>query len=255
VLTPRFLPGFDVTVDYYDINVSNVITAATAQQIVNLCYDEGQFCNLFTRNGSTTGPKGETPGQILQGSLIQAGLNFAALKRRGIDVQVNYNHSLSADSRLSVRAYYTHQLKNSNYTDPTRPTFETRLLDQLGDPIDEVVFNADLTVNKFTLGYGAHYIGPMLTTAYANIFPINGQPPLNEDIISIQHYPSVIYHDIRLSVQLGSTETNRKGFEWFIGVDNMFDKHPPLGSSAVGSGSAIYDVLGRTYFTGVRTTF
>ena len=255
VITPRFLKGFDLTVDYFDINVQNVISAATAQQIVNLCYDEGQFCNLFQRN--TTGAtlaSGEVPGQIINGSLIQAGLNFASLKRRGIDVQLNYNRKWG-DVGLSVRGYYTHLLKDSNYTDPTRPNFETRLLGQLGDPEDEMSFNADLTVKQFTIGYGAHYIGPMLTTAYANIFPINGNPPLNADIISIQKYPSVLYHDIRLSVQIGATTEQRRGFQWFVGIDNFTNKIPPLGSSATGSGSAIYDVMGRTFFTGFRATF
>jgi outer membrane receptor protein involved in Fe transport len=256
VLTPRWIPGFDVTIDYFDINVQNVITAATAQQIVNLCYDNGQFCNLFSRNTSgATLASGEVPGQIIQGSLIQAGLNFASLKRRGIDVQLNYNHSLSADTSLSVRAYYTHTMKDSNFTDPTRPNFESVILGQLGDPKDELKFNADLTVGKFTVGYGAHYIGPMLTTAYANLFPLNGLPPLNADAIDITSYPSVLYHDIRFSVQLGSTKTTRKGFEWFFGIDNFTDLHPPLGSTATGAGSAIYDVMGRTFFSGIRATF
>ena len=255
VITPRFLPGFDATIDYFDINVHNVITAASAQTIVNLCYDTGQFCNLFQRNGAGTGPKGEVPGQILQGSLIQAGLNFASLQRRGIDVQVTYNHKFNAETRLNVRAYYTHQLKNSNYTNPTNALFESRLLDQLGDPQDEVVMNADLTVGRFTFGYGAHYIGKMLNTAYANIFSINGAPPANADAVDILYFPAVLYHNVRVAVQLGSTTTDRKGFEWFFGVDNIADKHPPLGSSAVGSGSAIYDIRGRTYFSGIRATF
>jgi outer membrane receptor protein involved in Fe transport len=255
VITPRFLPGFDATIDYYDIVVHNVISAASAQTIVNLCYDTGQFCNLFQRNGSGTGPKGEVPGQILQGSLIQSGLNFAALKRRGIDVQVTYNHKFNADTRLNLRAYYTHQLRNSNFTNPTDALFESRLLDQLGDPKDEAVLNADLTVGKFTFGYGAHYVGKMLNTAYANIYSINGNPPANADAVDILYFPNVLYHNVRFSVQLGSTAENRKGFQWFFGVDNLADKHPPLGSSAVGSGSAIYDIRGRTYFSGFRATF
>jgi outer membrane receptor protein involved in Fe transport len=255
VFTPRFLPGFAATVDYFDINVKNVISAASAQQIVNLCYDEGQFCNLFQRNGAATGPKGEAPGQILQGSLIQSGLNFASLKRRGIDVEVTYDHRIATDTRLSVRAYYTHQLRNSNFTDPTRPSFETRLLDQLGDPKDEMVLNADLTLGRVTFGYGAHYIGKMLNAVYANLFPINGQPPQNQDALDINYFPAVLYHNVRFSVQLGSTASNHKGFEWFFGIDNLADKHPPLGSAATGAGSAIYDIRGRTYFSGIRATF
>lgn len=256
VVTPRFLPGFDLTVDYFDIDVSNVITAASAQQIVDLCYDNRQFCDLFQRyTGTGVGPNGEVPGQILQGSLLQSSLNFASLKRRGIDVQVNYNHRIAGDVRLNLRGYYTHQLKNSNYTDPTRPNYETRLLNQLGDPKDEFTTNADLTMGKLTVGYGLHYIGPMLTTAYANIYSINGNPPQNEDVISIRNYPDVFYHNIRASVQIGATTENRKGMEWFVGIDNLTDRKPPLGATGTGAGSAIYDILGRSFFTGVRATF
>ena len=35
VVTPSFLPGFSLSVDYYNIKVKNVITAPTPQAIVN----------------------------------------------------------------------------------------------------------------------------------------------------------------------------------------------------------------------------
>ena len=256
VLTPRFIPGFDVTVDYFDINVKNVISAASAQTIVDLCYDHNEFCNLFQRyTGAGPGPNGEVQGQILQQSLIQAGLNFASLKRRGIDVQLNYNHAIGQNAGLSIRGYYSHQFENSDFTDPTDPTYETRNLDQLGDPKDEFTANADLTLGKYTIGYGMHYIGPQLTTAYDNLYPINGEPALNPDVISITHYPEVLYHNVRFAVQLGSTQSDRKGFEFFFGVDNFTNKKPPLGLSGTGDGSGIYEVLGRQYYSGIRMTF
>lgn len=256
VITPRFLPGFDVTVDYFDINVKNVIESASAQDIVDLCYDHGEFCNLFQRyTGTGTGPNGEVPGQILQGSLIQAGLNFASLRRRGLDVQLNYNHSIGNNASLNVRGYYTHQFENSDFTDPNDPTYETRNLNQLGDPKDEFVGNADLTLGKFTVGYGLHYIGPQLTTAYANLYPINGEPAQNPDVISITRYPAVLYHNVRFAVQLGSTASNRRGFEFFFGIDNFTNKNPPLGLTGTGDGSGIYEVLGRQYYSGIRLTF
>jgi outer membrane receptor protein involved in Fe transport len=53
IIQPRFIPGFSLTVDYYDIKVKNIIAAASAQQIVNGCYDQptldNQFCRLFQR--------------------------------------------------------------------------------------------------------------------------------------------------------------------------------------------------------------
>ncbi|USR01916.1 hypothetical protein [Sphingomonas aerolata] len=165
---------------------------------------------------------------------------------------------------FSIRARPTARLKTASLvsvgvlalcTDPTRPDFETRILGQLGDPKDEFTFNADLTLGQFTVGYGAHYIGPMFTTAYANLYPINGNPAQNVDVNDIRRYPDVVYHNVRASVQLGSDTTNRKGMEWFVGIDNLGNRKPPLGTTATGAGSAIYEVIGRSFFTGVRATF
>src|SRR5262249_4583813 len=55
VFQPSFIPDFSLSVDYYDIQVDKVITAPTAQQILNACYDSptlaNQFCGLFQRVG------------------------------------------------------------------------------------------------------------------------------------------------------------------------------------------------------------
>ncbi|MEG8020325.1 TonB-dependent receptor domain-containing protein [Sphingomonas aerolata] len=39
LLQPRFIPGLTLSVDYYNIKVNNVITAPSAQGIINSCYD------------------------------------------------------------------------------------------------------------------------------------------------------------------------------------------------------------------------
>ena len=36
---PQFLPGFALSIDYYDIEVSNLIAPPSAQAILNACYD------------------------------------------------------------------------------------------------------------------------------------------------------------------------------------------------------------------------
>ena len=260
VIQPRFLPGFAVTVDYYDIKVKSVINSPSAQLIANSCYDlpdpNNQFCALFQRAGANGGPDNEAPGEILTGSLVATPLNFASLKRRGIDVQATYAHAISDNAALSARVYYTHQLKNSNYLDPTQPDFENRILSELGDPKDEVVFNIDATFNeRYKIGYGAHYIGQMLTSTYENFYSLQGRPPQNADAFDIRKYPSVIYHNVRASFLIGGDGSANTGLEWFAGIDNFTNKKPPLGSTATGDGSAIYQALGRTYFTGFRARF
>lgn len=259
VVQPRWVPGLAITVDYYDIEVNDVIASPTAQQIVNQCYDlpslDNQFCALFQRfEGPGTGPNGEVPGEILVQSLIQGPVNFAKRQRRGIDADVSYRHQFNDNTFVNARLYYTHVLKASNFTDPSTPDFEDRILSELGDPKDELVFDVDFTFDDITVGYGAHYIGPMVVGAWENYNPLNGEGPLNADAYNITEFPDVLYHDLRVAWQLGGVEGNRP-FEFYFGVDNVFDKKPPLTATGLTSGSAIYDVWGRRFYTGFRANF
>ena len=268
VVTPRWIPGLSVSVDYYDIKVKNVIVSLSAQQIVNNCYDapslSNPFCPLFTRfRGPGTGPLGELPGQILGNSLISAGVNFAKRIRRGIDTQASYRARLSSKVLLDTNLIYVHALKSSNYQNPALPKFEDRILSELGDPKDEARLDADLKVGNVTFGYRVHYIGPMVINgaAFEDFFPLPGActaagcPPNNADFADIKMNPAITYHDLRFQWDTGPVFNRAKNLQIYVGVDNVFDKHPPLGNTALGSGSAIYDVYGRFYYGGIKARF
>jgi outer membrane receptor protein involved in Fe transport len=271
VAQPRFLPGLALSVDYYNIRVSNVIVALTAQQIANNCVDQPDtnniFCSLFQRYlGAGPGPLGEVTGQIKGNTLVQAGVNFAARVRRGIDVNLAYRLDLGHDVRLNTNLIYTHGLQNSNFENPALPKFENRILSELGDPTDEFRWDVDINYREFTFGYRMHYIGPMFTSAYENFNALQsactaaGCPPLNLDAIEPRTYPAVFYHDIRMEWNL-----NRQ-FQFYMGVDNVLDTHPPYGISGTGSPTAdsanranataaIYDAFGRKVYAGFRARF
>lgn len=259
VFQPRWVPGLSLTVDYYDIKVSDVIVNVGAQTIVDQCYDlpdlNNQFCAQFDRNpGPGTGPNGERPGEILAGTLIEGPLNFARRVRRGIDVDVSYRGQISDNAALRTRLYYTHVLKASNFTDPTDPTFEDVVRGELGDPKNEASFSADLTLGKVTLGYGARYIGEMYLGSYEDYFPLNGLDPQNPDGYPQRTFPDVVYHDLRAAVQVDDVAGSRTG-EFYFGVDNVLDKKPPLSATGLTGGSAIYDVWGRRFYAGFRFDF
>lgn len=255
VFEPSFLPGFSFTVDYYNIKVNDVIASPTAQQIVNSCYDlpdlNNQFCALFTRNGATTNAQGDAPGVIVTQSLQQTPLNFASRVRKGLDFEAKYRATFGENNAISTRLIYSHQLKNSNFQDPTNPNFENRILDELGDPTDEFRWNVDVKLDRFTLGYEMRYIGPMLTSTYEDFFSLQGRPAQNPDWADIMTYPAVLYHDIRFDMEVGE----KRNFNFYFGIDNFTDKEPPLGSTATGAGSAIYNIRGRTFYAGVRAKF
>ncbi|MBT2133030.1 TonB-dependent receptor [Croceibacterium sp. LX-88] len=259
VIQPGFVPGLSLTVDYYDIAVNGVITSLTAQQIVNGCYDQptmdNPLCAVFQRyRGTGAGPFGEVAGQVLGNSLNSAPFNFARRVRRGIDFDLTYVTSFTDDARLKTRFLYSHQLKSSNFQNPTDSKFENRLLGELGDPQDEFRWNVDVSSGPFTLGYQMSYIGPMWVNYFEDFNSLQGRPPQDADYADIQKYQAVFYHDIRVDIEVAKG-VGGGDLKYYLGVDNFLNTRPPLGSTATGAGSAIYDFRGRTFYTGFKATF
>lgn len=254
VFTPTFLPGFSLTVDYYDIKVKNVITSISAQTVANTCYDlpdlNNQFCSLFERfRGPGFGPNDEVPGQILDANAEIIPLNFAARTVRGVDVEAAYRYSFGENSAIGTRLIYTHLFERSNFENPSTPDFENRILGELGDPQDEFRWNVDLKVDAFKLGYTMQYIGPQVLNLFEDINALQDRDPQNADFADIAEYPAVFYHDVRMGYELDN------GFEFTLGVDNILNTNPPLDLTGIGGGSAIYRVRGRNFFAGFRARF
>lgn len=252
VLTPRFVPGLSISADYYDITVNSVISTVGAQTIVNQCYDsptlQNPFCDAFQRAGAGGGPRGEQQFRILEGSLFSGALNFASLKVRGVDTEVAYRKKFSWGT-ASLRGTWTHVLTNRSFLNPTNPNLANSFLRELADPQDEVNVNASIKAGKYTLGYQVRYIGKQYINTYEDYNSINGQPPQNADFADQIFYPAVYYHDVRLGIDV----TER--FNFYMGIDNMFNRLPPFGLTGVGGGSGIFDNKGRNFYAGVIAKF
>jgi outer membrane receptor protein involved in Fe transport len=266
VFQPSFVPGLSLSVDYYDIEVTGVIVSLTAQAIANGCYDQpdlnNPLCAVFTRwRGPGVSPLGFQPGQILENSLVSAPVNFAKRVRRGVDVNLSYRTQLSSNVKFDTSLIYVHGLQSSNFENPSLPAFENRILGELGDPVDELRLDADLTVGDFNFGYRMRYIGPMFVNAFEDFSELPsacttaGCPPVNLDYSDIRKFSRVFYHDVRFSWDLTNLGGIGNSFQFYAGVDNLLDRKPPLGSTATGAGSAIYDVRGRSVYAGVRARF
>lgn len=250
VVQPSFVPGLSIAVDYFDITVNDVITAPTAQQIVNACYDaadlDNQFCGLFQRNA---GSAAQDPYRIVEGSLQSTLLNYAKLTARGIDVDGAYRRNLDGIGLLNLRMTYTHMLERNEYLDPSDPERANRILGELGDPQDAFNFNASIKVGKVTIGSQLRYIGKMVLNTYEDYFSVQGRPPENPDYGPRIYYPSVWYQDFRIAMDVG------RRFNAYLGIDNAFNRQPPFSLTGTGEGSGIYDVRGRFIYAGFRANF
>jgi outer membrane receptor protein involved in Fe transport len=258
VLTPRFAPGLSLSVDYYNIKVSRVISSVDAQTVLNNCYDaatlNNPFCSLFQRAGATGGPRGEIPFQILEGTLLESSLNFAKLKARGIDAELAYRHTFGKVT-ANVRANWTHVLQRDDFLDPTDPNYADQVLGEVGDPKNRIVANMDAKIGKVTFGYQVRWIGKMAFGQVENTVSVQGRPPENLDYADAKGYGNVFYHDIRVDYDM----TNR--FSLYGGVDNLTDRYPPWGGTGIGTGfdntgvTGLYDNRGRYFYVGVQAKF
>ncbi len=81
VYSPSYVPGLDISVDWYRISISNVITAISAGYVLDQCYTEANtaYCDQFTRNAD---------GQVV--TLNRGNTNLGKMQTEGYNIGVNY---------------------------------------------------------------------------------------------------------------------------------------------------------------------
>jgi outer membrane receptor protein involved in Fe transport len=246
------VPALLLSADYYDIEVNNVIQSVDAQTTVDQCYDlanaNNQFCGQFQRAGAGGGPAGEEPFRILEGSLLASSLNYAKLHARGINTELTYRRTIGGVG-ATLHVSWNHSILNDQFTDPTDPSYVTRFNTTVGIPKDRVNANFAFTYKKFFLTYRVRYITKQLIGDYETVNEVQGRAPTNPNQYPDNYYPAVDYHDFRLGVNV----TEKSNF--YLGIDNAFDRLPPYGSTGIGGGTAIFDNIGRRVYAGVTASF
>lgn len=249
VLQPRFVPGLVATIDYYDIKINHVIAQVDPQTILNGCYDAANLNNSFCQ---LINPRQGNGNFALPYALLNAPLNYAAERAKGIDLDIAYNRNLGPDDKIALRAIgsWTRYRTDFPYIDdPARPL---QIKGTLGQPVYEIRATADYTHKAFSIGYTLHYIGKQSITDWDVQHAVANDPgsPFDPYYADRTYYPHAIYHAVRASL-----DVNDK-FSLYGGVDNLTDKMPPYGLFGNGAsnvqGDAIYDNVGRYFYMGVR---
>lgn len=263
VAQPRFVPGLTVSVDYYDITIDNVIFSLQPQTIINQCYDspsgiDNPFCAAVFRR-----PDGTFQGQANRNvgggtvnytvgpndaSFLSGPFNFAKQKTSGIDADISYTVS-DGDIRLNLRGVVSYVIRRDNFTDITIPTFRDQVLFELGDPRWRASFNVDLDLGAFDIGYRMRFIDKQSIGLIESIRTVQDRPPTNPDAFPRDFYPRVVYHNLRVGLDVDTR------FRLYGGVDNLTDRQPPLGLDGTGAGSGIYDNVGRFFYVGAEAKF
>lgn len=235
VLQPQSMPGLDLTVDYWYINIDNAITAIPYATILNLCADSASgvnnfYCNLVRRNPAS--------GQIVT---IQAtNYNLAAEKSRGIDFGANYRHRVGP-GLLQLGFNGTYLMEQTTVAARGAPGID--YADQWDYPRFTGTLLTDYTVGRVTFGLHTRYIS-------RSLYSVTAPTP---NYYSPSHVPTYVDND--LTIQVRPTEK----YSLTLGVKNVFNEgvfgplqdttgSAPNSSGGAQTGAAYYDAVGRYFF-------
>ncbi|WP_371414115.1 TonB-dependent receptor plug domain-containing protein [Sphingosinicella sp. CPCC 101087] len=255
VVSPRFLPGFSASVDYFRIDMEDVIDSLTAQEIVNRCFEGIQaFCDAITED-----PARSQPGQPYL--LIRSQpFNFASKLVRGIDFEATYRLPLSdvfsnAEGSFTLRGMATRYIDNITDTGVAGTV-----------PLNTVGANGgQYSTPKWIYRFSATYdTDDMSITAVgrgvsSGVYVANGIECQTGCPVSTPQFPT--YDDLDISgafyVDLNLTQKidflGRGDAEFFVNVTNVFDSNPILlPETGLAANSTYSDLLGRAFRVGVR---
>jgi len=258
-LTPSMLPEFSATIDYWHILLENVITSIPANVIFGGCLDGSspQYCSLIKRTagGSLSGASVTNGGWISQTTQ-----NIAAEMVSGIDVQANYLYRLPrswGSLAASLNGSWLQQTTNTPY--PGAHTYDCAgLFGASCGNTTNPTWRHNLRLNwetpwKVGVAMQWRFIGS------AGFDNNSSDPSLHfhelpfYSVINAR-IPSYSYID------LSATWEVYKGIQLRAGVNNLFDKDPPIlptGDNLSQNLNVLpsFDLLGREVFVGLKAKF
>ncbi|MDZ7645560.1 MAG: TonB-dependent receptor [Woeseiaceae bacterium] len=256
-LTAGFVwqPAFadlSMSVDYFDIEVTDEVDVIGARNIVVGCYDSEFFpneplCDLFDRNS----PTDPLPNAITE--IRDSYINIARQHDRGVDIALRYTTEIPWGS-LTIDTQHTLQLED------TVALFDATEEDKAGEaghPDWVGNMNVTLTRDLWSFFWGVNYIG---STSNYESFGLSEVEYYDGSTVNIDlSAEATMYHSLSVTREFESGYTAR------LGVSNVLDEEPPRMTS-YGTGSEVdvlgqvvfysqYDWFGRRYFLNVSKDF
>lgn len=231
VFRPTFLPGFSLTLDYYEIELSNAIQFFTAQAIVDKCYDlpqPNQFCDLISRDGTT---------QFIDG-FEQFGVNVASYETAGWDMTVRYlidpaNFGVTQDiGRFGLSLTANKLDKLTFIEDPNDPLSVDETVGQARVPEYQASLDLSWEWRNLFVNYGYSW--------FDETRRFEGRP---DDYIdpAYKNYSARSLHDVQVRYTLDDR------VELYGGVNNIADQQPDRGLNDYPVGP-----LGRYFYLGMN---
>jgi iron complex outermembrane recepter protein len=242
---PSWLPGFSFSVDYYTINVNELISTITPQQTVDLCFaGTTSLCNnVFLTGGGSTNPN----------YVIVQAINLAQIKTRGFDIEASYQFDLpSIPGKFSVRALATH---TSSFLTKTcvvgQEPIQSAGNNSGSVPYWKFLATQSWASDRFSLNLTERWFSDgVINRMYIECQTTCPAPTFNRPTINNNQIKGALYLDA------GGSANITDEIKLYFKVANVFNRNPEPDYKAVpnnfGANPLLYDILGRTFRAGVR---
>jgi outer membrane receptor protein involved in Fe transport len=230
VFQPQFVPGLQITADWYNIELRNAINTPTAQQLVDLCVDQPTLDNVYCANVT----RSRTNGYV--SDYLVAPQNVAAFRTQGLDVTANYTFRTDNWGTFNLKLVGNYLDRLDFVPTPGADREDQLELSTLPAPKYSGTFDLTWTSGPVTLNYGLNYFSKLRRYT-------QDQVRANPDIAA----PEFIYfrekweHDFQASI----AATDRMSF--YLGVNNFTNEQ-----GDVASVNTPYSFLGRYFYAGAR---
>jgi iron complex outermembrane receptor protein len=273
VFTPKdWLPGFQFAADYFRIKISDAITQASVFRVLQGCQigNLPEFCSLLVPDvaGDYSSIK----------DLRALAYNGSGYQYSGIDFTGSYRVDLADASSLNFRLIATRMLKQTS-PNGFQPGATIDVLGQTGtsnnflsdnQPSAKWIGNLSATYNN-----GAFSTTAQMRYVSSGLVDYRGSQPGDSNYgallpgsttdryvqLSTNSVPS--YEVFALNASYTFSDLGiAKSLQIWGGIDNLFDKDPPIatgdgfgGAVNGGTNAVFFDTIGRAYKLGVRASF
>jgi outer membrane receptor protein involved in Fe transport len=240
------LSGLRVAVDYFSVDIEDVISSVSATNILNRCAQGLQeYCSLIDFDNSPFG--------IAQVRTQPA--NLDRLKTSGVDFELAYrvpldNWNIPGD--LTVQNFTT-------WVDTLATTDAVGTIDRAGvarGGVPEWTSNLNFTyrINRLSNSIQFKYNSAVIGDADLIGPEQDGYSPTLTNSINKNKWPSAVYMAWSMSYDI--INADGKKLQVFGVINNLLDKQPPAGT-LIGllNGGNPYDLYGRRWRAGVRFAF
>jgi outer membrane receptor protein involved in Fe transport len=246
VLTPSFLPGLQISADWFNIEINDAISFLSPQQVGENCVDRAggpdpELCALITRD--------LTPGSanffgITGGKSTY--VNTSKLQTSGLDTQLFYSTPLGA-GRLAADLSVTYLHRLRTFTFQARPDLYTVLEGFYGYPKYKGVVGLSYTTGGLTVGWQGRYQSNQSLTDIS--------PGISRELLSPGNTGSRFYNDISASYTLPLN--GRQEAKLSFGVTNLFNVRLPIMESlqVIDASGGGFEQLGPVIRAGLEVNF